>query len=237
MARFVWPADIPTARQIQIELGKKVRIRPLQESPSYVAAVDAAFDGEVVIAVASLFVYPSLLPIDDAVAHETLRFPYVPGLLSFREGHAFITAIRRLEHSPDVIIVDGQGIAHPLACGIASHIGALLEMPTIGCAKSRLIGEYSEPGRKKGQWSPLMDKEKRVGAVLRTRDDVRPVFVSPGHLIDLNSSIAIVLQSLTKYRLPEPIRRADHLSKEMIRKTKINTAQGKGLDEKQSRKN
>ena len=219
MSRSLWPIDTKTARRLQIELSKKVRIQPLQKCPSNIAAVDAAFDGESVIAVASLFVYPSLLHISDAVAREKVRFPYVPGFLSFREGHAFISAIRKLKQTPDVIIVDGQGIAHPQGCGIASHIGVLLDIPTIGCAKSRLVGEYSEPGPKKGQWSPLIYKKEQVGAVLRTRDNVRPVFVSPGHLIDLCSSVAIVLQSLTQYRIPEPLRRADHLTKALIKES------------------
>jgi len=210
--------DIPAARQLQIELSKKVRIQPLLKSPSYIAGVDAAFDGDLAIAVVSLFEYPSLLHESEAVSCEKVRFPYVPGFLTFREGHALISAIGKLKKLPDVIIVDGQGIAHPLGCGIASHIGVLLDMPTIGCAKSRLVGEYFQPGPKKGQWAPLIYKEKEVGAVLRTRDNVRPVFVSPGHLIDLQSSVAIVLQSLTRYRLPEPLRRADHLSRELIRK-------------------
>ena len=209
--------DIPAARQLQIELSKKVRILPLLKSPSYIAGVDAAFDGDSVIAVASLFEYPSLLHLADAVSRQKVRFPYVPGFLSFREGHAFISAIGKLKQIPDVIIVDGQGIAHALGLGIASHIGVLLDMPTIGCAKSRLVGEYSEPGPKKGQWSPLIYKGREVGAVLRTRDNVKPVFVSPGHLTDLHSTVEIVLQSLTQYRLPEPLRSADHLSRELIR--------------------
>jgi len=217
MSGFVWPWDITAAKRMQIELSKKVRICPLKKSPSYISGVDAAFDNELVMAVASFFEYPSLLHKADAISRGKVRFPYVPGFLSFREGHAIINAIRKLKQLPDVIIVDGQGIAHPFGIGIASHIGVLLNIPTIGCAKSRLVGEYSEPGREKGQWSPLIYKEREVGAVLRTRDNVKPVFVSPGHLIDLHSSLAIVLQSLTQYRLPEPIRRADHLSKELIR--------------------
>jgi deoxyribonuclease V len=214
MSRHVWPRDIPAAKRIQNELREKVRIHPLQKSLSSIAGVDAAFDGERVIAVASLFAYPSLIHITDAISSEDIRFPYVPGFLSFREGHAIISAIGKFKHIPDVIIVDGQGIAHPRRLGIASHIGVLLGIPTIGCAKSRLVGEYADPGPEKGQWSPLMYKGEQVGAVLRTRDHVRPVFVSPGHLIDLPSSVAILLQCLTGYRLPEPIRMADHLSKE-----------------------
>jgi len=118
-------------------------------------------------------------------------------------------AIDGLKIKPDLIIFDGQGIAHPRGLGIASHIGVLLNMPTIGCAKSKLIGHYKEVGAKKGQWSPLMYKGKVVGAVLRARDNVKPVFVSPGHRIDLKGSIEIVLGCADKYRLPEPVRRAD----------------------------
>jgi deoxyribonuclease V len=217
MSKDEWPSDTTAARLLQHELSQRVRVRPLRQSPSYIAGVDAAFDGEMVIAVASLFEYPSLLHVADVVSREKVRFPYVPGFLSFREGRAVINAVRKLKQLPGVIIVDGQGIAHPLGVGIASHIGVLLDIPSIGCAKSRLVGEYTEPGPEKGEWSPLMYKEEQVGAVLRTRDNVKPVFVSPGHLIDLNSSIEIVLQSLTLYRLPEPIRRADHLSKELAR--------------------
>jgi len=220
MSNIFWLRDLSTARGLQHELSKQVKIHPLQRTPSYIAGVDAAFEGELVIAAASLYAYPSLLHVSDVVSCEKIRFPYVPGFLSFREGHALISAIRTLKMLPDVIIVDGHGIAHPTGCGIASHIGVLLDIPTIGCAKSRLVGEYSEPGQEKGQWSPLMDGKKPVGAVLRTRDHVKPVFVSPGHLIDLHGSLAIVLQSLAQYRLPEPMRRGDHLTKESKRKNK-----------------
>lgn len=218
MGKDYWPRDISTARQLQIELSRKIKILPLKRKPSYIAGIDAAFDRKSVVAVACLFEYPSLSHKADAMACEEIRFPYISGLLSFREGHAFIRAIRQLKHPPDVIIVDGQGVAHPLGIGIASHIGVLLGIPTIGCAKSRLVGDYEEPGRAKGQWTPLTYRLRRVGAVLRTRDDVRPLFVSPGHFIDLRSSIEIVLQSVTRFRIPEPIRRADHISKELARK-------------------
>jgi len=217
MSRYVWPRDIEAAKRIQNELREKVRILPRQKIPSSIAGVDAAFDGERVIAVASLFAYPSLTHMTDAISIEEIRFPYIPGFLSFREGHAIISAIGKLRNKPDVIIVDGQGIAHPRRLGIASHIGVLLDIPTIGCAKSRLVGEYAEPGPENGRWSPLIYKGEQVGAVLRTRDHVKPVFVSPGHLIDLPSSIAILRKCLTRYRLPEPIRMADHISKEFAR--------------------
>jgi deoxyribonuclease V len=217
MSGHVWPEDSDAAGKIQNELSGKVKMQPLRRRLSYVAGVDAAYGTEAVVAVASLFDYPSLVHRADAISRDRLRFPYLPGLLAFREGRAIIDAVTKLERPPDVILVDGQGTAHPLGFGIASHIGVLLDIPTIGCAKSRLVGAYAEPGPEKGEWSDLVYKGKVVGAVLRTRDNVKPVFVSPGHLTDLTSSIAIVLRCLTHYRLPEPIRRADHLSKELVR--------------------
>ena len=169
------------------------------------------------LAVACLYRYPALSLAEETVAIREVSFPYVPGFLSFREGPAIIDAINKLTVKPDVILVDGQGIAHPKGMGIASHIGVLIDIPTIGCAKSRLVGEYKEPGFRKGAWSPLQYDGKVVGAVLRTRDHVRPLFVSPGHRVDLKTSIEIVLGCIGKYRIPEPLRRADFLSKKMIR--------------------
>jgi len=201
------------ARQIQDILKKRVRIAPLIKSPEHIAGVDAAFFDDKVIAAACLFTYPELIFIEEAHAIVTASFPYIPGFLSFREGPALIKAIKRLKIEPDVIIFDGQGIAHPKGLGIASHIGVILDIPTIGCAKSRLIGEHREPGTKKGNWSPLLYEGNIIGAVLRTKDNVRPLFVSPGNRIDLKSSIEIVLACTRTYRIPEPLRRADILSR------------------------
>jgi deoxyribonuclease V len=142
-----------------------------------------------------------------------LSFPYVPGFLAFREGPAIIAAIKKLFHIPDLILVDGQGIAHPRQFGLASYIGVRLDIPTIGCAKSRLIGDYKEPGNKKGSWSPLGLGDDIVGAVLRTKDNVRPLFISPGHRTDVKSAILLTLSCLGNYRIPEPIRCADIHSK------------------------
>jgi len=213
----LWPRDINAAGEIQDILGKRVKILPLRRTPAYVAAVDAAFSGNEVIAVSTIFAFPSLECRQDAVWREEIRFPYVPGLLTFREGHAMISALKRLRTPPDVILVDGQGIAHPRGIGIASHIGVILGKPTIGCAKSRLIGEFREPQTRKGSWSHLYYKSKEVGAVLRTRDHVKPLFISPGHMIDIPSSLEIVMQCLSGYRIPEPLRRADSLSREFSR--------------------
>jgi len=216
----LWPRDAHAAREVQDILRKRVKILPLRRTPAYVAAVDAAFAGNEVIAVSSLCTFPSLECRQDAVWREEIRFPYVPGLLTFREGHAIINALKRLRIPPDVILVDGQGIAHPRGIGIASHIGVLLGKPTIGCAKSRLIGEFKEPRTRKGSWSYLYYQGKEVGAVLRTRDHVKPLFISPGHLIDIPSSLEIVMECLSGYRIPEPLRRADSLSREFSRHRK-----------------
>lgn len=210
-----WPTNIIGARTIQEAFINKVKIAPLKGTPKHIAGVDAAFLGDRIISVACLYKYPDLTPIEERYVAAEVSFPYIPGYLSFREGPSIIQALSSLNIRPDLILFDGQGIAHPKGLGIAAHIGALLDLPSIGCAKSRLVGEYEEPGYKKGSWSPLGYKGKVVGAVLRTRDNVRPLFISPGHRIDLKGSIEIVLRCTSKYRLPEPLRRADFMSKRL----------------------
>jgi deoxyribonuclease V len=210
-----WPGDIREAMAVQETLRKRVRLIHLQKTPEYVAGVDAAFGGDRVVCVSSLFRFPALEHIEDVYTITDVKFPYIPGFLSFREGPAIIMTIRKLSIRPDVLLFDGQGIAHPYGLGIASHIGVLLNIPSIGCAKSRLIGDHTEPDRRKGMFSYLTYRGKRIGAVLRTRDGVKPVFVSPGHLIELEEAIDIVLRCTDRYRLPEPVRRADIVSKRL----------------------
>ncbi|MFY9269912.1 MAG: deoxyribonuclease V [Candidatus Manganitrophaceae bacterium] len=135
-------------------------------------------------------------------------FPYIPGLLSFREIPVVLKAWKKLQNRPDGLIVDGQGIAHPRRFGIASHLGLLVDLPSIGCGKSRLIGTHADPGVSRGDWTPLIDRGERIGAVVRTREGVAPVYISPGHKMTLPRAIEIVLSTLTRYRLPEPIRAA-----------------------------
>ena len=142
-------------------------------------------------------------------------FPYIPGLLSFREAPPLLGALAKIRREPDIILFDGQGIAHPRRMGIATHLGLFLEKPTIGCAKSLLVGKYLPPGGEQGSYSPLTDKGQVIGAVVRTRREKKPVFVSPGDRIDLMASIEIVLQCTGKYRLPEPLRQAHLLVKEI----------------------
>ncbi|MBF0555602.1 MAG: endonuclease V [Nitrospirae bacterium] len=199
---------ISKAKEIQNSLAAKVEIVSLRRDIKLVAGVDAAFYGDNVIGSACLFTYPSLNKIDEFVVAQKTNFPYIPGFLSFREAPVLIEAIMGLRHSPDAIIVDGQGIAHPRRIGIASHIGVLLNTVSIGCAKSRLIGTYEEPGMEKGSRSYLFDADVCVGVVLRSRAGVKPLFISPGHLIDIDGAVNLVLSCLSRYRLPEPARSA-----------------------------
>lgn len=212
-----WPRDINGAKKLQEVLKKKVSIIPLRKSPEYVAGVDAAFFEDKIIGVTCLYRYPEIILVEEAYSITKVSFPYIPGFLSFREGSAIIKAMSNLKIKPHVILFDGQGIAHPKGLGIASHIGVLIDIPTIGCAKSRLVGNYREPGLKKGSRSSLRYNGKIIGVVLRTKDNVRPVFVSPGHRIDLKNSIKIVCGCTSTYRIPEPLRWADFISKKIKR--------------------
>jgi len=217
MKEDLWPASIAEAREIQSALKKKVKITPIKKVPEFIAAADAAFSEDFIYAAASLYKLPGLAHVQDAFAIAEVRFNYMPGLLAFREGKTVINALKKLTTSPGVILIDGQGIAHPDGIGIASHIGVVLNIPTVGCAKSRLVGEFQEPGLEKGDWSYLFYMGAKVGAVLRTRNNVRPIFVSPGHLVDIESSVEIVMSCVSGFRVPEPLRTADRLSKKMKR--------------------
>ena len=208
-----WPNNINDAKEIQEGLRTNVRIEPLLKAPRFIAGVDAAFTEDGVIAAACVFLYPEMLHLEDAHAVTQLPFPYIPGYLAFREGPAILAALTHLKIKPDIMLVDGHGVAHPKGIGIASHIGVLMDLPAIGCAKSRLTGEYEESGPKRGDWAALRYDGEIVGSVLRTRDGVRPLFVSPGHRITLEECREVVLRSAVSYRLPEPLRRADRISR------------------------
>jgi len=212
-----WPRTltIEDARNVQDLLCKKVQLSPLDKEPRYIAGVDAAFSDDRVFAAACLFLFPELALIEQQFAVQKLLFPYIPGFLSFREGPAIIAALEKLTQKPDILLVDGQGIAHPRGAGLASHLGVLLNLPTIGCAKSRLVGEYKDPGIKRGRWSRLIYAGKAVGAVVRTKDGVRPLFVSPGHRTNTDDAIRLAVACTGKYRIPEPLRCADMLSRRM----------------------
>jgi len=171
-----------------------------------VAGLDVSTKGDVARAAVVVLSYPDLAPLESSVATLPLKFPYVPGLLSFREAPAILAALARLTTLPDLLIFDGQGMAHPRRLGIATHLGILLDHPTIGCAKSRLCGQHEEPGRAKGSYTYLYDKGETIGAVVRTRTNVKPVFVSVGNKVDLDTAIAYVLGCCPRYRLPETTR-------------------------------
>ncbi|HOX36350.1 MAG TPA: deoxyribonuclease V [Candidatus Brocadiia bacterium] len=169
---------------------------------SYARHDDRFFAGVIVLRLSDFQV------VDSATAVVKSPFPYVPGLLSFREAPALLDAFKALKTKPDVVIADGQGLAHPRRFGLACHLGLFLDMPVLGCAKSRLIGEYVEPGPRKGERTALIQEGERIGTVLRTRDRVKPVFVSVGHMTSLQTSEDVVMRCLRGYRLPEPTRQA-----------------------------
>lgn len=185
----------------------------------FVAGADLAFDPETNLAFAGVIVYqfPQLQEVERRMARRTLRFPYVPGLLSFRESPVLLAAFEQLRVEPDLILVDGHGIAHPRRFGIACHLGLLLDRPTIGCAKSILVGEAAEPGVRAGSTAPLVDKGETVGIVLRTRDRVKPIYVTTGHRVSLQSAVRIARQCLDGFRIPKPTREADHFVRDLRR--------------------
>lgn len=163
-------------------------------------------------AVAVVLSFPELLVEEVATAVRLVEFPYIPGLLTFREGPVLLDALARLTAIPDVVLFDGQGLAHPRGLGIASHLGLFLERPTLGVAKKLLVGNYLPPGPQPGDVSPMLNEGRQVGTVLRTKTGVKPVFVSPGHLMDFATSVKITLNCCRGYRLPEPVRQAHLLS-------------------------
>ncbi len=205
-----WDVTYHEAVAVQQELRSRIRLRPLKKRIRTVAGVDVSYrrgDKRAVAAVVVLS-FPEMEVLSETVATADLTFPYVPGLLSFREAPVVLEAFARLADPPDAIVFDGHGLAHPRRFGLASHVGLLLDTPSIGCAKKKLVGEHREPGRTRGSRTRLVTDGDPVGAVVRTRDGVKPVFVSPGHLSDIESAVGLVLQCCTKYRLPDPTRLA-----------------------------
>lgn len=205
-----WDITYNEARSLQERLASKIRFTSVRKPPKIVAGIDCAFskDGNRIGAAVIVMDYPDLNVIEIKTATAEVTYPYIPGLLSFREAPVCIKAVEKLENTPDVFLVDGQGIAHQRSLGIAAHLGLFFNKPTIGCAKSRLVGEYKEPDSEKGSHSPLMYKGQQVGAVVRTRTNVKPLFISVGNKCDLNFAIKMTLACAKKYRLPEPTRLA-----------------------------
>jgi len=213
--RYFHSWDVTPGEAIQIQQQLRARVIPHGriETPRLVAGADVAFRSDTAYAVVVVLAFPSLQIVETVVQKEQVSFPYIPGLLAFRETPVLAQAFSQLKHTPDLIFVDGQGLAHPRAAGIACHIGVLLDRPTIGCAKSLLFGTYKEPKPARESVSDLCDDDGRViGAVVRTRDGVQPVFVSIGHKIDLAQAIELTLACGKGYRIPEPTRQADLLA-------------------------
>jgi deoxyribonuclease V len=211
-----WPRSLTEAQLLQERLRGQVVTEDQLSPVQRVAGVDTHFDADRLWAAIAVMTFPDLVIAESALISRPLTFPYVPGLLSFREAPATLELLDRLSEKPDLLLVDGQGLAHPRRFGLACHLGVLADVPTIGVAKSCLIGTYQEPGIERGAWSELVDRGEIIGAVVRTRSAVRPVFVSIGHRISLKTAIDLVLCCAGHFRLPEPIRVADIFSRQHL---------------------
>jgi deoxyribonuclease V len=203
-----WDLSPDEARVAQQRLAQQVVRTGEPANVAHVAGIDVAFPGGQTRAAVVVDSYPDLVAVESVVADQPTTFPYVPGLLSFREAPAIVAACRSVATTPDLIVVDGQGIAHPRGLGIASHIGLILDLPTIGCAKSLLVGRHQPVGNERGSWSPITYGGQTIGAALRTKAGVKPVYVSIGHRIGLEATIHWALELSRGYRLPEPQRQA-----------------------------
>jgi deoxyribonuclease V len=208
-----WDLTTAEAREVQLKLASKVSRIDEITSPRFIAGVDISVDRIRGVARGAVVVlnYPELKVVENRVVEGKVDFPYVPGLLSFREAPLTLAAFERLEVAPDLVLFDGQGIAHPRRLGLASHLGLFLDAPTIGCAKSRLCGTHAMLGSEVGSYAELVDGDELIGAALRTKAGVKPVYVSIGHKVDLESAIRWVMRCCRGYRLPEPTRLA-HLA-------------------------
>lgn len=208
-----WSVSPREAIAIQKRLAAAINLDKPARRLRYIAGVDAAFstDGKFCLAGVVLWDMANGVVVEQQTAARRLSFPYIPGLLTFREAPAILAALRKLQQTPDCLMCDGQGIAHQRRCGIATHLGLIVHLPSIGCAKSRLIGDYAMPSPSRGSCSPLTRNQESIGMVLRTRDRVKPLFVSVGNHIDLETAVEITLACGRGFRLPEPTRLADQL--------------------------
>jgi len=223
--RHRWDVTIPEAREIQNELAKRLIQKPLPVSIKRIAAVDVSYTrwdrrGYAVLGIFSLArdnKYDQFILKDECILTgiDHVSFPYVPGYLSFREIPLLLTLFDKVDQPIDVIIADGAGTAHPRGMGLAAHLGLIFDLPSVGCAKSRLIGEYTEPGKRKGDSTDLLINNRVVGKVLRSKDNCKPLFVSPGNKSTVDDALNLILRLCFKYRICEPIRIVDQKSKEL----------------------
>ena len=223
-----WNLSYAQARELQTNLACEVEFTPIKKKPKLIAGIDCAFskDGKKIFAAVVILRRPEFGLVETTSASRKVTFPYIPGLLTFREAPVCIAAVEKLKNQPDVFIIDGQGIAHPRGLGLAAHLGLFLDRPTIGCAKSRLTGIYEEPSPEKRAYSWLKAEKSTastqsevIGAVVRTRTNVKPLFVSVGNKCLLKDAIKVILDCAIKYRLPEPSR----LAHQTVSKLKLKT--------------
>jgi len=223
-----WGVSVEEAKEIQKKLKTQISTDKTQifaeggfafgestDKIKRIAAVDVSYKDDKAKAVVCIFSFPDLNLLEKRIISKRVRFPYLPGLLSFREGPVILEAFKRIRLEPDLILFDGQGIMHPRRMGMATHLGIILNKPAIGCAKNHLYGEFKLPQEKRGSYSYVYDKKKGeiMGVALRTKDKVKPLFVSVGFRIDLPTAIKIIWETTHKYRLPEPLRLAHYLTK------------------------
>lgn len=212
--RHEWPTDAQSAIALQESLRSEIVLTDQLDPVEYVAGIDVGFEdqGHTTRAAVAVLSFPDLELKERAIARRPTTFPYIPGLLSFREIPTVLDALEQLTLTPNILLCDGQGIAHPRRFGIACHVGLLTDLPAIGVGKSRLIGTHAEPGQEKGRWEPLYHQGDIIGAVLRNRTGTKPLYISPGHRLSLETAVDYVLRCTTRYRLPETTRFAHRLA-------------------------
>jgi deoxyribonuclease V len=215
-----WNVTPEQAIQIQENLKHRVVLKRTFLKLRTIAGGDVSYqkEGKLLFAAMVVLSFPRMETLDVATAHGKISFPYLPGLLTFREGPILIKLFEKLRIRPDILIFDGQGIAHPRRIGLATHLGLWFDLPSIGCAKTPLLGKSAIPGPSKGSFELIRKDGNEVGVVLRTKDGVKPVFVSPGHQIDLPTSIRVVLDSCQGFRIPEPLRKAHQFSRQLLQR-------------------
>ncbi len=214
----LWNVTPEQALRIQENLRHRVILKKTFLKLRTIGGGDVSYqkEGNLLFAAMVVLSFPQMETLDVATAHGKISFPYLPGLLTFREGPILIKTFEKLRIRPDILIFDGQGIAHPRGIGLATHLGLWFNLPSIGCAKTPLLGKSATPGPSKGSFELIRENGNEVGAVVRTKDKVKPVFVSPGNQIDLPTSIRVVLESCQGFRIPEPLRKAHHISRQVM---------------------
>jgi len=215
-----WKVSVEEAIQIQKNLRDLIILKRTFSRVRTIGGGDVAYSKKRNLLFGTMVIlsFPQMQTLDIATGYGKIPFPYIPGLLTFREGPILIKIFQKLKIRPDVMIFDGQGIAHPRGVGLASHLGLWLDLPSIGCAKTPLLEGFVSPGLSKGSFKLIHREGKEVGAVLRTRDKVKPLSVSPGHQIDLSTSIQLILESCQGFRIPEPLRQAHHVSRQIMQR-------------------